>query len=168
MEMIAGNYAAAERNLREAYEAFRAMGERGRCASTVTLLAEAAYAQGRLGQAQRLTEEAEALVGADDDFDAQGRWRATRAKLLARRGQHPAAARLAEEAVAWIPATGSAPERAEFLVAQAEVLQLAGAPGKAEASLRRALQFYQDRRMVTLAERTRAALASLADQRAPR
>jgi predicted ATPase len=168
MERDAGNYAAAERDLREAYEALLAMGERGRCASTVTLLAEAAYAQGRLGQAQRLTEEAEELIGTDDDFDAQGRWRATRAKLLARRGQHPAAARLAEEAVACVPATGSVPERAEFLVAQSEVLQLAGALGKAEASLRQALQFYQDRRMVPLAERTRAALASLADQRAPR
>jgi predicted ATPase/DNA-binding SARP family transcriptional activator len=167
IEMIAGNHAAAERNLREAYEELRAMGERGTRATTVTLLAEAAYAQGRLGEAQRLTEEAEELAGADD-FDAQGRWRATRAKLLARRGQHPAAARLAEDAVACVPATGGAPELAEFLVAQAEVSQLAGAPGKAEASLRRALQFYQDRRIVPLAERARAALASLAGQRAPR
>jgi predicted ATPase len=167
MEMIAGNYAAAERDLREGYEALRALGERGRCATAVTLLAEAAYAQGRLGQAQRLTEEAEALAGAADDFDAQGRWRATRAKLLARRGQHPAAARLAGDAVACVPATGGAPELAEFLVAQAEVLQLAGALDKAEASLRRALQFYQDRRMVPLAERARAVLASLVEQRAP-
>jgi tetratricopeptide (TPR) repeat protein len=167
IEMIAGNHAAAERNLREADEELRAMGERGTRATIVTLLAEIAYAQGRLSEAQRLTEEAEELAGADD-FDAQGRWRATRAKLLARRGQHPAAARLAEDAVACIPAAGGAPERAEFLVAQAEVWQLAGAPGKAEASLRRALQFYQHRRIVPLAERARAALASLADQRAPR
>jgi predicted ATPase/DNA-binding SARP family transcriptional activator len=167
MEMIAGNYAAAEQDLREGYEALRALGERGRCASAVTWLAEAAYAQGRLGQAQRLTEEAEALAGATDDYDAQGRWRATRAKLLARRGQHPAAARLAGEAVACVPAPGGAPELAEFLEAQAEVLQLAGALDQAEASLRRALRFYQDRRMVPLAERARAALASLADQSAP-
>jgi len=167
IEMIAGNYAVAERNLRQGYDELCAMGDRGTRATTVTLLAEAAYAQGRLGETQRLTEEAEALAGAED-FDAQARWRATRAKLLARRGQHPAAARLAEEAVALIPATGGAPELAEFLVAQAEVSQLAGALDKAEASLRRALQFYQDRRIVPLAERTRAALASLADQHAPR
>ena len=124
------------------------------------------YAQGRFGEALRLTEEGEALAGAGD-FDAQGRWRATRAKLLARRGQFRAAARLAEEAVALVPATSDAPERAEFLVAQAEVSRLAGAPGQAEASLRRALQFYQDRRMVPLAERTRALLASLTRQTAP-
>jgi hypothetical protein len=85
----------------------------------------------------------------------------------ARRGQFGAAARLAEEAVALVPATCDAPERAEFLVAQAEVARLAGAAGRAEDSLRRALQFYQDRRMVVLAERTRALLASLTRQTAP-
>jgi hypothetical protein len=49
-------------------------------------------------------------------------------------------------------------------VAQAEVSRLAGAPGEAEAILRRALQFYEDRRIVPLAEQTRALLADLAAQ----
>jgi predicted ATPase/DNA-binding SARP family transcriptional activator len=160
IELMAGDAAAAEQNLREGYEALHAMGERGDRANIVTLLAEAAYAQGRFDEALRLTEEGEALAGAGD-FDAQGRWRATRAKVLARRGQFRAAARLAEEAVALVPAACEAPERAEFLVAQAEVARLAGAVGQAEDSLRRALQFYQDRRMVALAGRTRALLASL-------
>jgi tetratricopeptide (TPR) repeat protein len=164
VELIAGDPAAAELPLRRADEAFRAMGEAGFRASVVTLLAEAACAQERFGQAQRLTEEAETLAGADD-FEAQGRWRATRAKLLARHGQFPAAARLADEALTLVPATHAAPERAEFLVAQAEVHQLAGAPDQAEASLRRALQFYEDRRMVLLAERARGLLASLAAPR---
>jgi tetratricopeptide (TPR) repeat protein len=163
IELTAGNPAAAEQNLREGYEVLRAMGERGQRANIVTLLAEAVYAQGRFGEALQLTEEGEALAGADD-FDAQGRWRATQAKLLARRGQFPAAIRLAHEAVTLVPATCDAPERAEFLVAQAEVSRLAGALDQAEASLRQALQFYQDRRMVPLAERTRALLASLAAQ----
>ena len=159
---MAGDPAAAEQALREGYEALRAMGERGDRASIVTLLAEAVYAQGRFGEALRLTEEAEELAAAAD-FDAQGRWRATRAKLLARRGQFGAASRLAEEAVALIPATCDAPERAEFLVAEAEVARLAGV-NQAEASFRRALQFYQDRQMVVMAECTRDLLASLAAQ----
>ena len=99
-----------------------------------------------------------------DDPDAQGRWRATRAKLLARRGQFRAAARLAEEAVTLVPATCDTPERAEFLVAQAEVSRLAGALDQAEGSLRRALQFCENRRMMPLAEQARALLASLAAQ----
>ncbi len=165
IELMAGDPAAAEQNLREAYEALHAMGERGDRANIVTLLAEAAYAQGHFDQALRLTEEAEALAGAGD-FDAQARWRATRAKVLARRGQFDAAVRLAEEAVALVPATCDAPERAEFLVARAEVSRLAGALDQAEAGLRRALQFYQDRRMVPLAGRTRALLAGLPGQHA--
>jgi len=159
VELMAGDPAAAEQTLREGYEVLLAMGERGHRVGIVTLLAEAAYAQGRFDQALRLTEEGEALAFADD-FVEQGRWRATRAKVLARRGQFRAAARLAEEAVALVPATCDAPERAEFLEAQAEVARLAGAPGQAEDSLRRALQFYQNRRMVALARRTRALLAS--------
>src|SRR5262249_37942983 len=166
IELLAGDPAAAEQNLREGYEALRAMGERGDRANIVTLLAEAVYAQGRFGEALRLTEEGEALAGAGD-FDVQGRWRATRAKLLARRGQFRAAARLAEEAVALVPATCEAPERAEFLVAQAEVSRLAGALDQAEAGLRRTLQFYQERRRVVRAERPRTLLAGPPSQTAP-
>ena len=166
IELIAAEPAAAERCLSEAYEVFRATGERRYLLTAVSPLAEALYAQGRFNEAQRLTEEAEALAGAGDT-DAQARWRATRAQLLARRGQFAAAARLAGEALALIPAT-SAPRLAEVLMAQAEVSRLAGAPDEAEASLRRALQICEDRRIIPLAERTRASLASLAKQRAPR
>jgi predicted ATPase/DNA-binding SARP family transcriptional activator len=161
-ELIAGDHAAAEQNLRQGYEALRAMGG-GHCASLATWLAEAVYAQGRFGEALRLTREAEALAGRDD-YEAQGRWRATRAKLLARRGQFPAATRLAEEAVMLIPATVDPPERAEFLLAQAEVARLRGALDQAEACALRALRFYQDRQMVPLAKRTRALLDTLATQ----
>jgi tetratricopeptide (TPR) repeat protein len=85
--------------------------------------------------------------------------------VLARRGQYRAAARLAEQAVALVPAASGAPELAEFLVAQAEVLRLAGALHQAEASLRKALQLYESRRMTALAGQTRALLASLTEQR---
>jgi predicted ATPase/DNA-binding SARP family transcriptional activator len=163
IEMMAGNPVEAERILTEGDEALRAMGERAYRASIIAELAAAVYAQGRLGQALRLTEEAEALGVAD--YDAQARWRATRAKLLARAGQFPTATRLAEEAVALIPATADWPQRAEFLIAKAEVAHLAGALDEAEDSLRRALQFYDDRQMKLLAEQTRALLASLATQR---
>jgi len=50
IELMAGDPAAAEQNLREGYEALRATGERGDRATIVTLLAEAAYAQGRLAR----------------------------------------------------------------------------------------------------------------------
>ena len=167
IEMTAGDFGAAEQILRQGVETLRAMGERGYRSTAVAYLAEALYAQGRLNEAQRLTEDAEALAGVGD-VTSQAKWRAVRAKLLARRGKFGAAARLADEALAQIPATSFDPLLGDVLTAKAEVLRLAGAPGDAETSLRKALQLYEDRRMTPLAERTRALLASLAEQHPPR
>jgi predicted ATPase/class 3 adenylate cyclase len=163
IEQTAGDPAAAERHLRKGYEAFRAMGERGYLSTIAGMLAETFYAQGRLDEAQRLTEEAEAAA-APDDIDAQSRWRATRAKLLGRSGRFPAALELADEAVTLMSSTSYAVNHAETLMAKAEVNRLAGARDQAEASLIAALRIYQDRHAVPLAGQARAALASLTGQ----
>ena len=169
VELMAGDPAAAERILRKGYEALVAMGERGYRSSTVTYLAEAVSALGEFDQALRLTEEAEALAG-PDDLEAQARWRAIRAQVLARHGQFSAAAALAGEAVALLPAgRAKAPAvsylAAGCLVATGEVALLAGAFDEAEDRLDRALRFYENRRMVPLAAQVRALLARLATQR---
>ena len=51
--------------------------------------------------------------------------------------------------------------QAEILMARAEVAQLAGEPGQAEASLREALRIYQNRHATPLADRAMAALTRL-------
>ena len=160
IELIAGEYAAAEGVMKEGCEAFLAMGERPYRSGAVVRLAEAVYAQGRLEEAQQLAEEAKALATADD-VDTRVRCCAIEAKLLARRGQFGAARRLADQAVALISESSYAGLLAQTLVASAEVSRLAGAPEEAEASLRRALRIYEDRRAVAPAEQTRGALASL-------
>ncbi len=163
VELMAGDPAAAEQNLREGYEALRATGDRATRGTITSLLAEALYAQGRLDEAQRMTEETQAAA-VPDDIETQARWRATRAKLLARRGQFPAAARLAEEAEALVSPTSWAMLQAEMLAAKAEVSRLAGAPEEAEASLQAALRIYEERPAVPPAEQARALLASLTAQ----
>jgi tetratricopeptide (TPR) repeat protein len=163
IEMVAGDFAAAEAELKNGCDALRAMGERGVLSSMLPALAEAEYALGRFGEAHRLTEEAEALAAADD-LDAQARWRAARAKVLAQRGQFTAARQLAAQAEALIAPTTWADLQAEILVAKAEVAKLAGAPAEAAASLRTALRIYADRRAVALADQTQDALASLPAQ----
>jgi predicted ATPase/DNA-binding SARP family transcriptional activator len=160
IELIAGEYAAAEGVMKEGCEALLAMGERPYRSGAVVRLTEAVYAQGRLEEAQQLAEEAKALAAADD-VDTRVRCCAIEAKLLARQGQFGAARRLADQAVALISESSYAGLLAQTLVASAEVSRLAGAPEEAEASLRRALRIYEDRRAVALAEQTRAALASL-------
>ena len=161
IEMIAGNPAAAEAELEEGCDTLRAVGERGFLSSLLPALAEAKYALGRFDEAHRLTEEAEAVAAADD-LDAQAVWRATRAKVLAQRGQFTTARQLVGEAEALIAPTDWAQGQAEVHMAKAEVSKLAGTPTEAAASLRTALRIYEDRRAVGLADQTRAALASLA------
>ncbi|MGN6171358.1 MAG: ATP-binding protein [Streptosporangiaceae bacterium] len=159
IELIAGDPAAAEPLLRKACEALRALQDRGFLSSAVATLAEAVYLQGRLGEAEQMTEESETLAF-DDDIDAQTRWRATRAKILARRRQFPAARQLADEAVTLVSKTSNAALLAEALMAKAEVSRLAGADDQTTASLRAALHIYQDRHAMPLAELAKAALAS--------
>lgn len=160
-ELIAGDPAAAEHHLRQAYEAYRAMGDRGYLSTVASLLAEALYAQGRLDEARQMTEEAQAAA-APDDIDTQARWRAVRARILARSGQFPAARVLVDEAAALVSPTSWAVLQAEILMARAEVDRLAGAPAQAAVSLRAALGIYQDRRATPLADKASAALAGLA------
>jgi len=161
IELIAGDPATAERHLRDAYEAFHAIGERGILSSVAGRLAEALCAQGRLEEAQQMTEEAQAAAP-PGEIEAQARWRAARAKLVARGGRFPAARTLLDEAAALVSATSWAVLQAEILMAKAEVDRLAGEREQAESSLRAALRIYQDRHATVFAEQAAAALASLA------
>jgi predicted ATPase/transcriptional regulator with XRE-family HTH domain len=165
IEMMAGDLAAAEPELKKGCEELRAMGERAYLSSWLSLLAKAEYGLGRFGEAYQLTEEAEALAVAGD-LDAHVRWRAARAMVLAQRGQFASARQFAGQAEALIAPTASteAELQAAVLVAKAEVAKLAGAPAEAAASLRKALRIYEDRRVVPLADRTRATLASLSSE----
>jgi predicted ATPase/DNA-binding SARP family transcriptional activator len=160
IEMIAGNPAAAEPEFRRGCEGLRALGNRGILCSALSLLAEAVYAQGRLDEAQELTRQAEA-ISSRPDRDVQTRWRAVRAKVLARRGQFPAARQLADQSLAIAGSSSSTTLQAYALEAQAEVSRLVGAPEEAAGHLRAALRLYEERRASALADRTRAALASL-------
>jgi ATP/maltotriose-dependent transcriptional regulator MalT len=102
MELATGNPAAAERQLKQVHEALRDMKDRGWVGFAAALMADALYAQGHLGEAQQMTEEAEE-VAVPDDHVPQAWWRTVRAKLLARRGDFSAARLLLGQAEALIP-----------------------------------------------------------------
>jgi tetratricopeptide (TPR) repeat protein len=128
--------------------------------SLAGLLAEALYEQGRFDEAQQPIDQANAGLSAATASIT----RLTEAKLFARRGQFTAARQLIGQAEA-IPSWTSGPiGLTDALKARAEVERLAGAPDQAAASLRAALQIYEDMGSATEARRTRAALASLATQ----
>jgi predicted ATPase/DNA-binding SARP family transcriptional activator len=163
IEMLAGDVAAAERELRGGYEALLAMGEQAFRASVAAMLAEALYAQGRLAEARYLADEAQEIA-VSGDFSAQVEWRTISVKLLARHGQFAAARDLADQALAMLQLPAHTLHWAEVLVAKAEVLELAGAGAEAQDCLRQALALYTERRAVPLAERTRATLARVGAQ----
>ena len=143
--MIIGDPSSAERYARQGIEEFRAMGERRLVLDLVGLLAHALYEQGRFDEAQQLIDQADT-----------GPWGTvystwlTEAKLLARRGQFAAARKLVGQAEALLPPTSVPMPRADALKARAEVERLAGAPGHAAASLRAALDIYEQQRATTL------------------
>jgi predicted ATPase/DNA-binding SARP family transcriptional activator len=163
MEMAIGDPAAAERYLREGYEALRAMGDRRYLADIAGMLAEALYAQGRFDEAQQMTQEAQAALVVPE-VNLQPAWWAMQAQLLARRGQFSAARGLMGEAEALLAPVSSPWDQAWMLIAKAEVNRLAGAPDAATADLRKALRIYEDRQAPSLAAPVRTALASLAAQ----
>jgi tetratricopeptide (TPR) repeat protein len=124
-------------------------------------LAEALYAQGRFDEAWQMSEQAQATA-IPDDLDPQARWKIITAKLLAQRGQFPAADRLLGEVEAALPPGTWPLLEAPTLEAKAEIARLAGAdPHQAGHHLRAALRIYDSIRTVALAEQAKAAIARL-------
>jgi tetratricopeptide (TPR) repeat protein len=127
------------------------------------LLARALYAAGRLDEAEAWAGRA-AELGASDDALTQYLWRQARAKVLARRGEHVEAERLAREAVAIAGGTGFLTGQADAYADLAEVLALAGKPEEARVALEQALARYERKGNLVMAERTRERLAARRDE----
>jgi class 3 adenylate cyclase/tetratricopeptide (TPR) repeat protein len=117
-------------------------GEEAWLSTAVGHQAEALYALGRLDEADAQTLRA-AELGAEDDLVTQIRWRQIQAKVLARRGDYPAAVGLAKEAVALADRTDYLNSTASAHADLAETLTLAGAPGEGEKALQIALRMYE-------------------------
>ena len=121
--------------------------------------AQTLYELDRLDEADAWAGRA-AELGASDDAETQMLWRQVRAKVLARRGEHAEAERLAREAV-------TIGEGTDFLNAQgdanadlAEVLLLGGKADEAKAALEQALERYERKENLVMARRMRDRLAA--------
>ncbi len=113
---------------------------------------------GRFDEAERLAEQGRELGQAEDPV-TQSLWRQGMALVLAHRGEIEEGERLAREAAAIIQRTDSPWFWADALCDLAEVLELAGRSGEAAATLRSALELYEQKGIVPLADRTRERLA---------
>ncbi len=153
IDLLEGDAAAAERNLRRAYDGLRDLGLGIDAARAAALLARALLAQDRGAEAEALSHDSEALAG--DDLKAAIAWRCVRAEALARRGEHTPAIGLANEAVEIAAATDALLDHADARLALAEALRAVGRGAEADAAERRAIELWEAKGATLLADGAR-------------
>jgi tetratricopeptide (TPR) repeat protein len=159
VELLAGDPAAAERELRRDYDALDRMGEKYLLSTVAGLLAQALCAQGRYEEANTMCMFT-ASVAAEDDAQSQALWRSVRAKVLARRnGSGDQAVELAREAVEILSATDAIVWQADALVDLAEALAATGEPAAAGRALDEATELYELKGSSVAARRARSRAA---------
>lgn len=161
VEWLAGDLEAAERALRDGYEALGALGELGHRASVAALLARVLQARGRAEEAESLARLVEDTAS-EHDLWSQVLHRLTRARLAASTGRHEEAEGLARAAVAVVEETDLLDLHGDALLELAEVLRLAGREADVRAPAERALALYELKENSVAAGRARALLATAA------
>jgi class 3 adenylate cyclase len=141
VELYAGEPEAAAAAAVKGVAELRELGEKGWLSTVAGMGAEALYRLGRDDEAWRMTEEAEE-AGAADDVMTQMLILQVRAKILARRGAHAEAERLAHEAVAWGEPTDALGHKGDSYCDLAIVLAAAGNRDEALDALDRAKSLY--------------------------
>jgi predicted ATPase/class 3 adenylate cyclase len=158
VEILAGDVAAAERELRRDYAALTELGEQYYLSTVAALLAGVLEARDELAEAEALSRSAEALAD-DGDVFSQVAWRGARARVLARTDRLDEAERLARQAVAMAAGTVDITLHADALADLATVLATIGRRDDADELWGQALALYERKEDLVSAERIRARLA---------
>jgi tetratricopeptide (TPR) repeat protein len=154
LEMLAGDPAAAERELRPACEFLQDRGEQGWLSTLAGFLAEALYAQGRIDEA-RVWVSVGREAATSDDYDAQATWRWVEARLLAQEGKFEEAEALARKAIEFINRCDELNNQALVQLGLVEVYRLAGRNQDAVAALDDAIARFEQKGNVVMTERSR-------------
>jgi class 3 adenylate cyclase/tetratricopeptide (TPR) repeat protein len=166
VELWAGDPTAAADLGAEGCRLLEELGEQGYLSTASGKLAQALYALDRLEEADAWAGRP-AELGASDDVWTQMLWRQVRGKVLARRGEHAEAQRLARQAVTIGDDTDLLDAQGDAYADLAEVLLLVRKPDEAAAALEQALDRYQRKGNLVSAQRVQTRLAEL-QEAAPR
>jgi tetratricopeptide (TPR) repeat protein len=158
IEMLAGDPAAAEAELRRDYETLDRLGDRNYISTVAAFLAEALYRQGRFDESDTFAAFS-AEVAAPDDLATQVLWRGAKAKLLAQQDKLDDAERIAREAVELIKLADDPIDQANALMDLGEVLQTAGRHDEAALAGTEALGLYEQKGDIVSAATARSFLA---------
>jgi tetratricopeptide (TPR) repeat protein len=161
VELLAGDLAAAERELRRDHDRLAEIDETYFRSTIAAYLAEVLCLEGKPEGALQYSEIAE-RIGDADDVLTQVPLRAARARVYAARGDAEQARRLATEGVELASATPQPSLLAEALVALADVHEVLGDRESSGPPLREALDLYVQKGDVVSAERLRRRLGAVA------
>jgi class 3 adenylate cyclase/tetratricopeptide (TPR) repeat protein len=161
VERLAGDLAAAERELRRDYEALTRLGEKYLLSTVAGELARVLYEQGRVAEAEKLSRHTQQLADADD-IASQTLWRSVYAKVLARKGNADGALILIGEAMDMLGRTDAIVAQAEMLVDLSEVLRLAGRGDEADGVIEDAVALFEEKQNHVAAGTIRALAQSTA------
>jgi class 3 adenylate cyclase/tetratricopeptide (TPR) repeat protein len=153
VEMLAGDHAAAERDLRRDAELLEAMGERYLLSTMEGVRAQALIALGRHGDAADACARAEAAA-AEDDVESQVLVRSVRAELHLHEGRFTEAATAAAEADALLRGAEAPNIVADLAVVRARIAAAGGDRETAGRELARAARLYRDKGNVVAEGRT--------------
>ena len=148
VELLGGDLALAEREVRTDYEFLEKTGETYYLSTMAALLARIVRDQGRDDEALSLSRTAEKASG-EDDVESQALWRAVRAPILARSGNFDTAEQLARSGVELTRRTESPVLQAEAMTELAHVLMLAGKTSAARAAVVDAIALHRSKGNVT-------------------
>jgi tetratricopeptide (TPR) repeat protein len=160
LELVAGDPAAAAALAERGCRILEEAGERAWLSTGACFYAEALYGLGRLEEAEEWARKGSEL-GYTEDTTTQMLARQVQAKVLACRGQHAEAERLAREAVALADTTDGLLFQGDARRELAEVFELAEQREEAAAALRDALERYERKGALVPADRVRERLAVL-------
>jgi class 3 adenylate cyclase/tetratricopeptide (TPR) repeat protein len=160
IELLAGDPASAERELRWGYDMLRGIGELSWLSTLAAILAESVYEQGRNDEAAQLTRASEESAGAQDTY-SHALSHSVGAKVLARRGDMRESERLAREAVALADTTDFPHLRWHTRMSLGEAQWLAGRPQDARRVLDQAVRIAEQKGNLVEAQRARDLLARL-------
>jgi tetratricopeptide (TPR) repeat protein len=159
IELLAGDPAAAERELRRGHDTLGRMAEGTNRSLLAALLARALLAQGRGEEAGRLLEETAGQI-AIDDFAARIAWGAARSRLLAEQDRVEEAESLGGMVVELASDTDAVGLHAVALLDLASVLGRAGRPEAAATLAGQARALAEGKGNVVLAGQARQLLAA--------
>jgi tetratricopeptide (TPR) repeat protein len=159
VEQLAGNHLGAANLARQGFEELTSLGDKSFASTAAGNVARALVELGDDQEAWRWAAIARD-ISAPDDVDAQVAGREVQARVLSRRGDHPAADKLAREAIGKADATDYLTLRASAWLTLAFVHREAGHTDEAVSAARAALELYERKSAIVLVDQTRALITS--------